>query len=234
MVHLLKKHNMANRKIALLVNAGHGGIDPETGLYTTPASMGKRFKHPVINNQTFHNDGWFYEGVFNRSFAAEFIAQAQRNGYLCFPVYHPWNDTALNVRTDLANHIQKSLGIQSVYLSFHSNAGGGAARGFRNFHHHNSSNSKLLAQCISSRVAPYCESWGSSSTNPTREAWIAENPAKGPMWETEQTNMFANLLELLFFDNYEDATLLMNKEFCSGLAHNALNGVYNFEQQKFG
>ena len=224
---------MANRKIALLVNAGHGGIDPNTGLYTTPASNGKRFKHPVIDEQVFHGGGWFYEGVFNRSFAAEFIAQAERNGYLCFPVYHPWNDTALNVRTDLANHISKKLGLQSIYLGFHSNAGGGAARGFRNFHHHNSSKSKFLAQCISSKVAPYCESWGSNSPNPTREAWIAENPAKGPMWETSATSMPANLLELLFFDNYDDASRLTEREFLSGLAHQALNGVYHYEQHYY-
>lgn len=225
---------MVNRKLAIIVNAGHGGIDPKSGLYTTPASNGKRFQHPVVDGKAFHGGGWFLEGVWNRHFAAEFTAQAERNGYLCFPVYHPWLDTSLRVRTDLANHIQKKLGLQAVYLGFHSNAGGGAARGFRNFHHHNSSNSKLLAQCISSRVAPYCASWGAESPRPTREAWIAENPDKGPMWETSATVMPANLLELLFFDNREDATLLMDNEFCTGLAHNALSGVCQYEQHKFG
>lgn len=225
---------MADRRLAIIVNAGHGGISPITGEYSTPASMGKRFKHPVIDGQEFHNQGWFYEGVFNRQFTLEFIAQANRNGWLTFPVYHNWKDTPLRTRTDLANDISRSLGLNCIYLGFHSNAGGGAARGFRNFYHHNSSNSKTLSHCISANVAPYCESWGSRSPRPNREAWIAENPAKGAMHETSATIMAANLLEMLFFDNREDAKLLMDKEFCSGLATKVLSGVWQYEQHKFG
>lgn len=224
---------MANRKLAIIVNAGHGGIDPHTKLYTTDPRNGKRFKHPVKDGQEFHLRGWFYEGVFNRMFAAEFVAQAQRNGYSCYPVYHPYLDTPLGVRTNLANHIQKQLKIQCIYLSFHANAGGGAARGFRNFHHHNSSISKFLAECIATPSASHFDEWGSISKNPVREAWIAGDKKKGPMWETLATEMPANLLEIGFFDNYEDANLLMNKEFCTGLAHNVLNGVYRYEQEKY-
>jgi hypothetical protein len=90
------------KNTVLFIDAGHGGIDP-IGRYTTAPS--KQFKYA----SGFHQDGWFLEGVSNRQIAAEFIAQASRMGFVCIPVYHPYKDTPLSSRTNLANTISSTL-----------------------------------------------------------------------------------------------------------------------------
>ena len=60
----------AKSKWCIGVSAGHGGIDPLTGSYTT---SGKQFFH---NGLDLHDRGNFYEGVFNRSIA-DFIQKSR-------------------------------------------------------------------------------------------------------------------------------------------------------------
>ena len=66
------------KKTALIIDAGHGGIDPITGEYTTPANIGKKTNH---KGYEFHNAGWFYEGVSNRIWAQMFAEKAIKQGY---------------------------------------------------------------------------------------------------------------------------------------------------------
>jgi N-acetylmuramoyl-L-alanine amidase len=129
------------KNTVLFIDAGHGGIDP-IGRYTTAPS--KQYKYP----SGFHQDGWFYEGVSNRQIAAEFMAQASRMGFICIPVYHPYKDTSLGTRTHLANTISNELGAESLYISFHSNAYNGTARGWCIFHHPTSTKGKALCEDI--------------------------------------------------------------------------------------
>ena len=45
----------------ILLDAGHGGLNP-AGQYVTSPS--KEYKH---SKGQFHKEGWFYEGVWNRT-----------------------------------------------------------------------------------------------------------------------------------------------------------------------
>lgn len=227
------KTSYAVRKLAILTNAGHGGKSPISGEYTTDPRDGKKWKHPVIDGQEFHGEGWLYEGVFNRQFLAEFIAQAQQAGFYCYNVMHPFNDTDLKPRTDLANHIKKTLGLDCIYLGIHSNAATGTARGFRNFYYPNSKGGKYLCECISHFVAPVCTAFGSPSPNPVRLGYIAGDPKRGIMHELSATTMIANLLEILFFDNIEDARLLVNPEFIKAVAAALVQAIIYYEQQVY-
>ncbi len=193
----------------LFIDAGHGGIAPN-GNYTTAPSKQHKFK------QGFHNDGWFYEGVSNRRIAAEFIAQASRMGYLCIPVYHPYKDTSLSTRTELANNIAKRLKADSLYISFHSDAFDTTARGWTIYHHPNSRNGKELAENIAIEALPLCVDYGVPGRTPVRGA---------NFHVLTYTNMPAVLIENLFFDNEQDAALLQDPTFCINLCNRILRGV---------
>lgn len=193
----------------LFIDAGHGGIDPN-GNYTTAPSKQHKFK------QGFHNEGWFYEGVSNRRIAAEFIAQASRMGYLCIPVYHPYKDTSLSTRTEIANNIAKQLKADSVYISFHSDAFDTTARGWTVYHHPNSRNGKELAENIAIEALSLCVDYAVPGRTPLRA---------DKYHVLTYTNMPAVLIENLFFDNEQDAELLQDPTFCVNLCNRILRGV---------
>lgn len=197
------------KKTVLFIDAGHGGID-HSGNYTTAPSKQHKFE------QGFHESGWFYEGVSNRRLAAEFMAQASRMGFLCIPVYHPSKDTSLSVRTATANYMAETLEVDSIYISFHSNAFDGSARGWCIFHHPNSSGGNRIAESISSEVLPLCAEYEVPERNPVLSA---------NFHVLTYTSMPAVLIENLFFDNEQDAELLQDPTFCVNLCNRILRGI---------
>jgi N-acetylmuramoyl-L-alanine amidase len=195
----------------LYIDAGHGALD-SNGNYTTPAHKGKWFDH---KKGTFHKNSIFYEGVWNRAFAAEFIKQATNLGFQCIPVYHPVNDNLLGERVELANESYKKHK-EGTYLSFHSNASNSTARGFYLFHHPQSKAGKQMASGIVQNINSVFTSHGSISSRPLREGYM--NEKKDIYYVLQATNMPALLFEFGFFDNFYDATMLMDKAFIFELA----------------
>jgi N-acetylmuramoyl-L-alanine amidase len=202
-------------KKILYIDAGHGGLDSE-GNYTTLKSNGKRFLYN--NGKEYHSKGYFYEGVFNREFAKYFIAIATQNDYLCIPVYHYSKDNSLESRVHLANTFYYNFDYQGTYLSFHSNAFNSNARGFNLFHHPNSTKGKELAQAICPDIQKVFVENGSVSKFPVR----ADN-----FYVLRETKMTSLLFEFGFFDNEDDANLLMDKSFVFDVAYSLLNSLDN-------
>ena len=200
------------KQTVLFIDAGHGGID-EQGNYTTAPSKQHKF------SQGFHESGWYYEGVSNRRLAAEFMAQASRMGFLCIPVYHPSKDTSLSVRTATANHMANALDVDSIYISFHSNAFDGSARGWCIFHHPNSISGERIANNIATQVVRLCSEYGVPGRNPVLESGFHV---------LTYTSMPAVLIENLFFDNEQDAELLQDPTFCVNLCNRILRGIENY------
>jgi N-acetylmuramoyl-L-alanine amidase len=204
--------NLHTKELVLFVDAGHGGVNA-LGEYMTPAIDGKKKN---FGSYGYHGKGWFYEGLSNRVIADEFMQYATENGYLCIPVYHPVNDTNMTIRTSLANNTATQLGAKSIYISFHSNAFNGTVRGFNVFHYPSSVKGKIIADEIGKLCGPYCTLWGSNSPNPVR----TEN-----FHVLRETNMPSVLLETLFFDNSDDADLLMSKYFRNGLIECLIDSI---------
>ena len=104
-------------KLIVFVDAGHGGIHPNTGRYTTG---GKRFRHEQHIGK-LHGNGWFYEGVENRIIAEAYIQALSIHQIPYVRLYHPYEDTPLRARADVANYYL-SKGYGGFCISFHSNA----------------------------------------------------------------------------------------------------------------
>lgn len=108
-------------KFMVSIHGGHGGINPQTGEYTTLPSTGKRYQHK--GNELHTKDGWFYEGHENRIAANEVAAQLRTLGIFVLVTHHPYNCDY----GKLSTHINQTAPyIRAGYIgythAFHSNA----------------------------------------------------------------------------------------------------------------
>jgi len=196
----------------LLINAGHGGMDAN-GNNMTDKISGKQTLHN--NGKTYHNGSWFFEGVFNRDIANEFIIEAQKLGFYCIPVFDQLKDTKRIERITKGN--KAALGWNSLWISFHANAAGNSiypqlsAQGASVFVHKLLRPTAYNAEVICKAVQSVFDRWGSKR----RSQLVHDNPLD----ETKYTNMPAMLFELGFFDNPDNADLLINPKFRKEVIH---------------
>ena len=195
-------------KKCVFLSAGHGGVDPSTNRYTTAPS--KMFKHK--NGQPYHDGaGTFYEGVKNRKYADRVAALLTAKGVNVVKLYHPWLDTPLNTRTELANWYHKNVQ-QGIYFSEHSNATEShTARGYSVWTSPGQTASDGLATDLMDRydavfgeVSEFRRLKDTSDGDPDYEARFSE---------LVNTAMPAILSETLFFDHPNDANVLMSDSY---------------------
>ncbi len=185
----------------VLLDPGHGAVDP-SGKYTTAPS--KQFQH---TKGTFHKGGWFFEGVFNRAITTRVSAKLRNLGIPHVVVAHEYLDTPLADRVETANWYFKQYK-NTVYISTHSNASGVNARGFEVYTTPGKTKSDDVATLLWNNVKALLGTKityrpDQSDSDPDREA---------NFYVIKNTKMPAILIEHLFFDNYDDATLLMSDE----------------------
>lgn len=186
----------------VFLDAGHGGLD-RNGKYVTAPS--KQFKH---DKGEFHGDGWFYEGVFNRTLTNRVAAKLNNLGICNVIVSHEYLDISLHYRVNVANWYHKNFK-KGVYISNHANASSsGNARGFEVYTTRGKTKSDKVATLLYDNVQDLLGDRikyrpSRSDGDPDREA---------NFFVLKNTAMPAILIEHLFFDNFDDASLLMNDE----------------------
>ena len=198
------------------LDAGHGGIDP-SGNYTTP---GKRYKH---SQGTFHGNGNFYEGVFNRQIVIRVAEKLRNLGISNKVISHTYLDYPLAYRTNTANfyHAQYK---QGVFISSHANASNGNARGFEIYTNPGVSRSDTLAEMIWEEVKSLLDdkiTMRSDTSDNDHDKEIS-------FYVLRNTNMPAVLMEHLFFDNYQDALLLNDEQVQDYFAEAQVKGVLRY------
>lgn len=202
------------KKTILIIDAGHGSISPTTGEYLTAPNIGKKTLH---NDGNYHGGGWFYEGLFNRQSAADFMRQAAGK-FHCIPIYHQWDDTSLGHRVELANNIARAMGNDNVFLlSFHSNSNSATtapqnkAYGYTLHTYALKGRTANIAKAIAPKLNWKFGQFGSlrPSIWPLHFQKVVDITAK--------TTMPTIILEQGFFDNPKDAKLLLHPEVIEGL-----------------
>ena len=194
------------KKTILFVNAGHGGIDDKGDTMTDPKA-GKKTLH--TNGKFYHKGSWFFEGSSNRDFALEFIASASLAGFICVPVFEPQIDTTRLNRINWANDYSK--GKKTLWLSFHSNAIANST---------NPQNSAEGACCfvgslagvsgkLAAEIMPAVQAVFDKHGSGRRATMVHDTPLD----ETAKTVMPSILFELGFFDNPDNADLIINPIF---------------------
>lgn len=150
---LPKKENPQPIKsnVLFILDAGHGGLHPETGKYVTP---GKRM---------VKDDVEFYEGVNNRDNVRRIMKGLAKEGLECVELCPSWIDTPLRERCERANVWAK--GRKAVLISIHSNAAGNGrewhpASGIDTFVYTKASkNSKYLADLAQTKLISELGHW---------------------------------------------------------------------------
>jgi N-acetylmuramoyl-L-alanine amidase len=198
-------------KYCVYYDAGHGGINPQ-GLYTTAPS--KMFEHTHGN---FHKDSIFYEGVKNRIVANLVIDNLEKDNIKVIKVYHEYNDTPLSARVNTANTMFKA-GTKGIYISEHSNATGDhSARGISVWTSEGQTQSDVLAEDFIKRLQLAHDNLGISRVM-TDSKVDKDMDYEANFYVLKNTIMPSVLIENLFFDNYEDACMLMSEKYLTKYA----------------
>jgi N-acetylmuramoyl-L-alanine amidase len=174
-----------------LLDAGHGGL--LNGKYTTAPN--KMFKFP---------DGLtIYEGVINRAVTDRLATMLEKETISFQYIHDPEEDTALSVRVMRADAHSRTPG--AIYLSIHSNAGGG--EGNEVYTSKGQTNSDKVASII---CDAYEKHFGKAKGMPLRtELTDGDKDKEADFYVLRKTDCPAVLVENLFFDNREEANFLL-------------------------
>ena len=194
----------------ILIDPGHGGIDPITEQYTTAPH--KMARHP---GEQMHNNGWFYEGAWNRFFTLEIAQSLSVYAIPCLftiPREYWHEDTPLMKRVAYANWLHQMHDI--LFISIHSNAHDTTVRGWQVHTSPGDTNSDKWATMLYDLVN---EEVGGLITMRS-DTSDGDIDYENKFTVLKKTRCTAILTENLFFDNLEDARLLMNHHFVQRLA----------------
>ncbi len=186
----------------VLLDPGHGAVDP-SGKYTTAPS--KQFQH---SKGTFHKGGWFFEGVFNRAITSRVSDKLENLSIPHVIVAHEYLDTSLEDRVKAANWYFTQYK-NTLYISTHANASGsGAARGFEVY----TTPGKTKSDDVATLLWNNAKALLGTKISYRQDTTDGDPDREANFYVIKNTKMPAILIEHLFFDNFEDASLLMTDE----------------------
>lgn len=187
----------------VFIDEGHGGIDPKTKKYTTAPS--KMWSHEV---RGFHNGNEFYEGVSNRIIGQKLIELLKAKGIEYIRLAHEYKDTPLKDRYEKANHYHRNIK-KGFGISIHSNASQTHnARGWEVHTSIGETQSDLLAGILWDRINVLFKPY---SIRMRRPSPVSKDYDTNLAMVT-RTNMPFVLSENFFFDQIDDARLLMDEK----------------------
>tara|TARA_R110002096_G_scaffold276061_1_gene469775 strand:+ start:236 stop:892 length:657 start_codon:yes stop_codon:yes gene_type:complete len=199
-------------KKVIFLDAGHGSVDKK-GIYTTQPD--RMFNH---REGVFHYNSIFYEGFKNREYCELIKKKLNKEGITVIPVYHPYEDTSIHNRVYLANWYHTNI-CPGIYISEHSNSTlTHKTQGFQIWTSkgHNKSDKygnillKLYEKKFEMEEYSIDESLEDDISKLLTDDEDDEDQGDN-FYVLYKTKMPAILLENLFFDNFEDASMLMEK-----------------------
>lgn len=201
----------------VIIDAGHGGLDDSGKYVTAPRKM---FQHEKGH---FHAGSQFFEGVWNRQMAAAIEDRLQSAGIHTICLHHDVEDTSLTMRTKMANKYQTNYG-QTILLSIHANMEPTSSkRGFEIYTADSPQGNQLATHLL---TAVRKQLGGRIRIADSDESVI--KAAK--MYMLTTTKMPAILVEHLYYSNFEDAQLLMQKEMVDAFAAAYLAAVLTYKE----
>ncbi len=179
-----------------ILDAGHGGLNPETQEYTT---KGKR--SPVFPQTSKFAGEVLYEGVRNRQVLKCLKELLDENEIPYSVVSEDWKDNSLGDRVRKANKIAETTP-NCIYLSIHHNAYGNGwnnAHGLSTYHHPKSEKGFKLATEFQKQAVD-------------EMGWRSRGVKNANFYVLRHTHMPAVLTENGFMTNLKEAEVLMSDE----------------------
>lgn len=209
-VNNLRKSIKGKSNYLWLLDAGHGGLDKAGNYVTAPDKM-----------FTFPDGLTVYEGVVNRQIT-DLIANKLENQDIDYQYIHdPVEDTSLPVRVmrgDASFHKDR----RSIYLSVHSNSGGG--KGFEVFTSKGQTKSDTIAE-IFAKQYKFIFPW-----LPLRQDTAdGDYDKEADFYVLRKTDCPALLVENMFFDNIDEAEFLLSEEGQNNIANCIVRAIMDCE-----
>ena len=196
-----------------ILDAGHGGVN-SNGHYTT--SPRKLFVFP---------DGLtIYEGVINRKISHHVYTILIQKEIDFALVYEDVDDTPLSQRVVIADNVYRK-DKRAIYLSIHSNAGGGS--GFEIFTSPGQTNSDKIANIFTDT---YSMRFPIMKLRADKTDGDADKEAD--FYVLRKTDCPALLVENLFFDNRKEAEYLLSDYGQKEIAECIVQCIVNCEKLK--
>lgn len=202
----------------VFLDAGHGGLDANGSYVTAPS---KQHQH---SQGIFHGNGWFYEGVWNRKLTNRVAGKLLQLAIPYILVSHEYLDTRLEYRVDMANWYHKNYK-RGIYISNHANAfRTHTARGYEIYTSPGVTQSDRIAELHWNHTKDLLGNRidyrpGNSDGDHDKEARF---------YVLVRTVMPAILVEHLFFDNFEDAQLLMDDDIVERFAEAEVRTIVDY------
>lgn len=195
-----------------LLDPGHGSLRAD-GTYTTAPAKMHKFPHFTI-----------YEGKINREIMYLVISGLRAAGIECDVMADKVEDTPLSIRVESAD-LMFAKDKRCIYLSIHSNAGGGS--GFEIF--------TSPGQTKSDKVANiFCEVYKKHFPSfPFRaDKSDHDDDKESSFFVLRKTDCPSLLVENLFFDNLKEAEYLMSEAGQEAIADCIIDAIKQVEQLK--
>jgi len=177
-----------------ILDAGHGGVDPETKKYQT---RGKR--SPTFPHTSKYCGEVLYEGVRNRQVLKCLTHLLDDEKIEYSVVSKDWKESSLSDRVSKANKIAENKD-ECIYLSIHHNAygkGWNSAHGLSTYHFPKSEKGYRLAQVFQSNIVKEMK-------------WRDRGVKDANFYVLKYTKMPAVLTENGFMTNLKEAEVLMS------------------------
>ena len=197
----------------VVVDVGHGGLDPSTGKYVT---AGKRMVKDGIE---------FYEGVNNRIVGKQLVEALKAKGLDAELLFDHWKDLSLGTRVNLANDLYYKNNKKVFLISIHSDAAGNgkewhSAKGITTFIYDKAGRkSQEFARIINNELI--CNMFDLTTNRGVRKANFQI---------LRETNCPAVLLELGFHTNKEEVQKMLTDEWRSKIVTSIVDACYEIDK----
>lgn len=196
----------------IVVDLGHGGIDPNGNYTTAPSKM-----------YTFPDGKVAYEGVLNRQIGepVEGLLSLYKDLNVVFTVAPAdYRDISLGDRVKIANKFDPK---ETILISIHCNAGKGT--GFEIF----TSKGHTLADNLAEHIADSVEHvYGKVELKMRYDLSDGDKDKEVDFHVLRESKCPAVLIECGFFDNRKDFDLLSDPFFQTVIAQAITEGVLNY------
>ena len=210
-----------NDKFCVFLDAGHGGLDSKGNYVTAPSKL---FEH---ESGSFHDGRSFYEGVWNRTLTNKVAEKLGLLGIQYLLVSHDYQDLSLSYRVDYANWYHKNFKA-GIFISNHANASPShEARGFEVYTTPGITKSDKLAELLWENVKDILGDRIRYRTDTSD----GDHDKEARFFVLSRTAMPAILIEHLFFDNPDDAKLLMDDEIVEYFAEAQVRTIIKYIRQ---
>lgn len=206
----------------VFLDCGHGGLNKNGGYTTAPSKM---FRH---SRGDFHGGGVFYEGVFNRQLTRQVASKLNMLGIPFLYVSHKSADYSLQYRANAANFYHQ-YHQNNILISNHANASRShLARGFEVYSSSGHTQADVLAEMLWKQIVKLLSGYDVRMRSDLSDG---DHDKEERFYILQKTLMPAILVENLFFDNYDDARLLMNPIIQDLLAEAQVRAVVQYLSQ---